>query len=312
MNDLAEKLKKARLDRKLTIQQVSEDTAVRSYIIENFENGKFNFLPDVYINSFIKTLLKYYKISADVIPEDKNIEKDKNQVVEKKSELIQKNKNNLNPEILSLKEQFRKKEVKKVSKISLYNYIIFGLLFVSIVVTIIITIISLKGNNENITEKKVNDNQNDTIKIEVDKQNILSYFKTGDSLNLRAIAKDTAWIRVIADNKKYYEQLLKKGEIKEWNAYEFFMVDIGNVGAITLYRNNQELPLFGKPGTVAKNIKITADNVTNIQSLNLNYDSLNPELRLKKKKRQNEENNKIIILESPIEKNEDPFKKRNN
>lgn len=312
MNDLAEKLKKARLDRKLTIQQVSEDTAVRSYIIENFENGKFNFLPDVYINSFIKTLLKYYKISADVIPEDKNIEKDKNQVVEKKSELIQKNKNNLNPEILSLKEQFRKKEVKKVSKISLYNYIIFGLLFVSIVVTIIITIISLKGNNENITEKKVNDNQNDTIKIEVDKQNILSYFKTGDSLNLRAIAKDTAWIRVISDNKKYYEQLLKKGETKEWNAYEFFMVDIGNVGAITLYRNNQELPLFGKPGTVAKNIKITADNVTNIQSLNLNYDSLNPELRLKKKKRQNEENNKIIILESPIEKNEDPFKKRNN
>jgi cytoskeletal protein RodZ len=310
MNDLAEKLKKARLDKKLTIQQVSEDTAVRSYIIENFENGNFNFLPDVYINSFIKTLLKYYKISADVVSEDKNIEKNKNQVVEKKTELIQKNKNNLNPEIITLKEQFRKKEVKKVSKISLYNYIIFGLLFVSIVVAIIITIISLKGNNENITEKKVNENQNDTIKIVVDKKNILSYFNTGDSLNLRAVAKDSAWIRVIADNKKYYEQLLKKGETKEWNANEFFIVDIGKVGAITLYRNNQELPLFGKPGTVAKNIKITADNVTNIQSLNLNYDSLNSELRLKKKKKQNEENNKIIILESPIEKNEDPFKKK--
>ncbi len=168
----------------------------------------------------------------------------------------------------------------------------------------------MKGNNENITEKKVNENQNDTIKIVVDKKNILSYFNTGDSLNLRAVAKDSAWIRVIADNKKYYEQLLKKGETKEWNANEFFIVDIGKVGAITLYRNNQELPLFGKPGTVAKNIKITADNVTNIQSLNLNYDSLNSELRLKKKKKQNEENNKIIILESPIEKNEDPFKKK--
>lgn len=312
MNDLAEKLKKARLEKNLTIQQVSEDTSIRSYIIENFEKGNFNFMTDVYINSFIKTLLNYYKISADVVSEDKNIKKDKNQVEEKKSELTEKNNNNLNPEIITLKEQFRKKEVKKVSRISLYNYIIFGLLIVGIVVAIIITIISLKGNNENITEKKVYENKNDTVKIEVDKKNILSYFNSGDSLNLRAVAKDTAWIRVIADNKKYYEQLLKKGETKEWNAYEFFMVDIGNVGAITLYRNNQELPLFGKPGTVAKNIKITADNVTNIQSLNINYDSLNPETRFKKKKKQNEEENKIIILESPIENSQDPFKKRNN
>lgn len=312
MNDLAEKLKKARLEKNLTIQQVSEDTSIRSYIIENFEKGNFNFMTDVYINSFIKTLLNYYKISADVVSEDKKIKKDKNQVEEKKSELTEKNNNNLNPEIITLKEQFRKKEVKKVSRISLYNYIIFGLLIVGIVVAIIITIISLKGNNENITEKKVYENKNDTVKIEVDKKNILSYFNSGDSLNLRAVAKDTAWIRVIADNKKYYEQLLKKGETKEWNAYEFFMVDIGNVGAITLYRNNQELPLFGKPGTVAKNIKITIDNVTNIQSLNINYDSLNPETRFKKKKKQNEEENKIIILESPIENSQDPFKKRNN
>lgn len=312
MNDLAEKLKKARLEKNLTIQQVSEDTSIRSYIIENFEKGNFNFMTDVYINSFIKTLLNYYKISADVVSEDKKIKKDKNQVEEKKSELTEKNNNNLNPEIITLKEQFRKKEVKKVSRISLYNYIIFGLLIVGIVVAIIITIISLKGNNENITEKKVYENKNDTVKIEVDKKNILSYFNSGDSLNLRAVAKDTAWIRVIADNKKYYEQLLKKGETKEWNAYEFFMVDIGNVGAITLYRNNQELPLFGKPGTVAKNIKITIDNVTNIQSLNINYDSLNPETRFKKKKKQNEEENKIIIFESPIENSQDPFKKRNN
>jgi hypothetical protein len=56
---------------------------------------------------------------------------------------------------------------------------------------------------------------------------------------------------------------MKPGQEEKWGASEYLLIDQGNVGSINFYRNGELLPMFGKPGTVVKNIKITKDKVLN-------------------------------------------------
>jgi len=325
MSDLGNKLKSIRISKNLTILQVSEATNIRPHVIEELEKGNSDFLPDVYIKSFIRNLYSYYKIDPSTInfeeatpPPQQQIIPDKelsqSKVVSKSvpGDIITKSKSTLkDPEIERFAQQFKKRQVKKVSRNSLSNYIIFSVLGIAVILAIVITIISLQQDHP-VTNNPKNAGSDDTLKIEVKDKDLLSYFENTDSLNLRAVAKDTAWLRVIIDNSNYSEQMMKPGEIKEWNASEQFTIDVGNIGAIIFFRNNQQLPFFGKKGTVAKNIKITKDNVINISSIQGPKDTTDKALKAKPKKKKEKENATPppIIKESSLPQDNNLLKKR--
>jgi hypothetical protein len=64
--EISRKLKNKRTKFEFTIEQVSNETKVRSYVISALEENKMDLLPAPYINSFIKTLTDFYqKIEED-------------------------------------------------------------------------------------------------------------------------------------------------------------------------------------------------------------------------------------------------------
>lgn len=328
MNELSDMLKNARLSKNLGIQQVSDDTKIRLHILKDIESGNFSSVPDVYMKSFIKTLAAYYKIPLEDInnqtskTDQKSFDDDKPSKPIEKVEKVEKveNKKTNKPKRLALDDysaQFKKasvpklQKVKKVNKASLANYIVYTILFVAITTSIVITVISmLPEDNEGNDTVQNSNNNNDTIRIESKKEDLLTYFQNGDSLSLKAVAKDTAWLRLIIDDKKFVEELLRPGDNKEWFAYEQFILDVGNAAAISFYRNGEQLPMLGKPGTVAKNIKITRDNVISISSLqpkDTNNVVKKPKIR---KKKETEVNTPPPIIESTIQEEDNLLKRR--
>lgn len=356
MNEISEQLKKARIDKGLSLTKVSEDTKIRLHILEDIENGRLDTLPEIYMKSFIKELSKYYKINIDtninanlipaepisnteisndesgfkIIPVSKKniakkevIETPAKDIEPKKVENLSKPKKvityddenietikdvkdfkkSVNPEVAVYAEQFKKRQkIQKVSRININNLIFFASIALIVIVGTAIAYFLL--NKEEIPQTNVTPNhtKDDTVKVVAQNDNLLSYFQKNDSLLLRGVASDTAWIRLVIDDKRYVEDVLRTGDTKDWYAAEKFGVDVGNVGAITFYRNNELLPLFGRKGSVAKNIKITKDNVISIN----NY-SKRDSTKAKKKK---EEVAPPVIIESNINENNNILKKR--
>ncbi len=328
MDEMSNVFKNARLEKGLSINKVSEDTKIRLNILKDIEEGNYSSVPEVYMKSFIKTLSNYYKIN---INETENLKEAKSKAnipseisstqKETPKQTPKTNEDNIytkpkDPAIAELAARYKKsnfekpKKIKKVNTISLSNYVIYGLLFVAIIAAIVIIVIALIYDKDEKKDIIANPSNNDTVRIETKKNNILTYFQNGDSLSLKAVAKDTAWLRLIIDNNKYVQEIMRPGDSKEWFAYEQFVIDVGNSGAITFYRNGQQLPMFGKPGTVAKNIKITKDNVISIPSLQP-ADTSNiiqkPKVR---KKKENELKNPPPIIESNIQEEDNLLKKR--
>lgn len=327
MNELSELLRNTRLSKNLDFKKVSDDTKIRPHILKDIEEGNFSSIPDVYLKSFLKILSNYYKIDLEakdlskkeeikpkVITEPTKTEKSNENFIPNNE---QKKTKPVDPAIAELAAQFKKqntqkpKKVKKVNKVALSNYIIYGTLFIAILVAIVITIISLLHDDKEIEKIESNNKNNDTIKIEAKDDNLLTYFQNTDSLSLKAIAKDTAWLRLIIDDSKFVEELLRPGESKEWFASEQFVIDVGNAGAISFYRNGDQLPSLGKPGTVAKNIKITRDNVINITSIQPK-DTTNviKKPKIKKKKEEEGKKNPPPIIESTIQEEDNLFRRR--
>ncbi len=327
MNELSDMLRNARLSRNLGIQQVSEDTKIRDHFLKEIESGNFSSVPEVYMKSFIKTLAAYYKIKLDDINlstkqvGSKKINQDtvaseKSNQSKIKSDEPQIKPKAKEPALAEYSSQFQKpsvkppKKVKKVNTASLSNYITYTILFIAIVTSIVITIISMLPETTESNDKVEVNNNIDTVKIETKKEDLLSYFQNTDSLSLKAVARDTAWLRLIIDDKTYLEEMLRPGDNKEWFAHEQFIIDVGNAGAISFYRNGEQLPMLGKPGTVAKNIKITKDNVINITSLQPK-DTTNVVKKPKfRKKKEEEIKSPPRIIESTIQEEDNLLKRR--
>jgi cytoskeletal protein RodZ len=280
INDIGKIISEARQKKNLTIEQLSEITKIRHYIIKAIEAGDYSVMPEIYIKSFLKTIAKYLQINESVLELPSEIKSDKNSkntfnliADEPPKSLVKENINAeplikihkakpKNEEVEKYAELFKKKNVKKVSRVGLLNYSIYSVLALAVLTAIVLTLINF-FNKDNQSARIININNSDTLEIEQSKNNLLSYFEKSDSLIVTAKANDTSWVRVVIDGINYIEVLMKPGQEEKWGASEYLMVDQGNVGAINFYRNGELLPMFGKLRTVVKNIKITKDNVLN-------------------------------------------------
>ncbi len=62
MANIGDEIKKARLAKGISIQELSQATSIRSHIIQSIESGEPANLPDIYIKSFTKKLCEYLEI----------------------------------------------------------------------------------------------------------------------------------------------------------------------------------------------------------------------------------------------------------
>jgi cytoskeletal protein RodZ len=333
MNDIGKKITEERQKRNLTIEQLSEITKVRHHVIKAIEAGDYSVMPEVYMKSFIKTITKYLQItelesglSTNIKSENISNNTIDSQIILTKevntkiqSDILLNNPKNhkniqkikpKNEEIEKYAELFKKKNVKKVSKVGLVNYGIYLILAIAVILAIVITLFNFH-NDESNSSKKIKSNNNDTLEVQQPKNTLLAYFEKSDSLIISAKANDTSWVRVVIDGTNFIEILMKPGQEDKWGASEYFLVDQGNVGAINFYRNGELLPLFGKPGTVVKNIKITRDKVLNSSFQKDTIPVLKPNISKKKilKKEPEKHDTRKLIQESEIQTSPSLLKK---
>ncbi|MCI0666272.1 MAG: DUF4115 domain-containing protein, partial [Acidobacteria bacterium] len=85
------------------------------------------------------------------------------------------------------------------------------------------------------------------------------------SLRLLLIADtDQCWVKVAADEEEAEEATLKPGELREYNANEKLILNLGNAPALKVTLNGRPVSytklVSSQKSVVARNVVITKDN----------------------------------------------------
>ncbi len=259
METLGTKLKSAREKRKLSLEDVSQKTKIRLHIIKAFEDGNFAILPPVYAKSFIITYSKYLDIpQSEINDELDELFKSKTpqpvQINIEKGNTSNKAKDNLTKYIIT-----------KDNKTKIINWLICSILFIGFVLVIYFTFFDESSINQDKMDNEVNPEleSGDTTVIQANKNSLFEFIEEPDSVILQAKANDSAWLKISIDGKRAEQTYLYPKSEKRWSAATYFVLTLGNAGAVEFRRNGQSLQPLGALGTVVRNVKITADTVIN-------------------------------------------------
>ncbi len=264
---LAEELKKARENNKLTIQQLSSITRIDLKFIEAMEFGDFSFLPEVYVKAFTKQyakavnldeniIIKKYEAAKKGIPyEDEDTQRN---YTKKPIELAKEGKTEVPSDAPPPPPVYNAVKSPVVNPADLPNnnkkIVLSSVLVGVIALFAIIYFFFLRQSHEIIVPEKPLD--------EVIKENKQRYIQNekadptanesnmSDSLSLTIVSNDTSWIKIIVDDKKVDDFILFPHSQKNVAAENNYKITFGNSGGIILNLNKKPLNFEGKKGKI--------------------------------------------------------------
>ena len=259
MLDIGKDLKELRLSKGLSLKEISEMTKINITYLEYLEQNNFNFLPEIYVRSFLKNYIKV-------------LEGDEKKFLNALEEILhpsEKTKNEFEEENIVAPSNEKGKNSLKKFLIGKSNIItpqnVTFLLITTLIIIISFILILNRGNGKHEstsspTEEKMYD------QVPESSENFVN-IASDDSLILGINAKDSVWIQVKMDNSAIQEVYLRTGESKKFKAKNNFQLLIGNAGAVALHLNETELPFTGVKGSV-KRLKIDRNGLEFIQVKN--------------------------------------------
>ncbi len=82
-------------------------------------------------------------------------------------------------------------------------------------------------------------------------------FERADSLVLEAFTNAPVWFSVKMDTLRTERGSLSSNEHRVWKASDYFVITLGDAGAVTFFLNGREIGTLGEEGAVVKNVTLS-------------------------------------------------------
>lgn len=251
MNSVFEELKRAREAKHLSVEDVSDATLINATFLEAIERGNTTVLPQTYVRAFIREYASFVGLDPQEIMRQydlANTEKPAPREAEVKPAAgppgppEQKEEGDRSPSLPSF--------TPTVSKLALPALLI-------IILAVVIWNLSRTKAPPPERETTVEDiSRNRPVADSIAKSPAANRAATAsDSLTLRAIVSDSAWVQITIDDQKPLQYLFKPNRRIEWKARERFLLSTGNAGAIDLTLNNKHLGAPGKRRAIIRSVE---------------------------------------------------------
>lgn len=266
LDRFAEQLRKARLKKGVSLQQIAARTRIELKFLEAIDNGNFSFLPDLYVKAFIKqyakaidldeqeTIKKYEDVLAGKVIEDdepKSLLEQKIEISKPEPELEKEKA----PPIFDGSKLTSKTPVKPDGMKNQLRALIYAIGIVLAGVIIFFAFMNRSSTIvvEEIPYEKVLEETRDRYQTKEEPDEAPAVKINTDSLTLQFVnadSLDSAWVMVIHDDLKKEDFLLYPKNTKTVYATDNFKFTLGNSGVILLRLDNQLLNFEGKRGSV--------------------------------------------------------------
>jgi cytoskeletal protein RodZ len=268
------RLKRLRLEKGISLEEVHKKTKVHLDILKAIEEDTLiNFSP-VYLKGFLKIYCKFLGVDPhDYIPDYKEPEykavlADKLKESSKKSVSFFQVASNAIGYLKPYLENLKRKNI-----IVALVVIIGVILFFKLGKTVSTKGTSAKKISRTATAAKTNDKKTQTTKVSQGSSAItevqpsqstiaIPQDKSVTVIKLGIRAKEDCWIQLKADGRMVFQNILKKGRFESWQADQRIEFSLGNAGVVDLEVNGKLVSNLGRRGQVIKNIVITKEGLT--------------------------------------------------
>lgn len=248
MASAGERLKKIRLEKGLTLEDVHKQTKIHLNILKAIEDDSLIGLNPVYIKGFLKIYCRFLGLDPkDYIPD---YQQPRPQVkIVKEASILDRQENPLSllRTVYGKLNTFRRINIKKKA-VFVVALAIFSCLGLFILGKFISSRRSLHAKEGEVSIRKPQ-----KTKEQAARKEILSTLRLG----LRA--REDCWVSLKVDGRLVFRAILKKGKFESWKANEKIEFSLGNAGVVEVELNNRILPPLGRKGQSLKNIVVTKE-----------------------------------------------------
>jgi len=256
--NLFARLKRIREEKQIDLNELAKTTRIQVKYLEAIEQGSLGTIPEIYDRLFFQTYIQHVCPENDptgLIDEFNNI----------RAQIKQ-------PAAAST-GHFRRYEVQpeapgsRQKMIYILSPVALGL-FILIYMAFRTTAFNLPSAKQ-ITEISVQDVEKSmrpqamlTDSAKVDSTARSAKF---DKLLLRLVARDTTWLRSVADHTDTSEYLLKPGNSVKLSADSVFTFLVGNAAGLELFIGDSSVGVLGRKSQVIQSLTVTRNGIQSVQ-----------------------------------------------
>ncbi|MCM8795894.1 MAG: DUF4115 domain-containing protein [Candidatus Omnitrophica bacterium] len=241
MERIGERLKKIRLQKGLTLEEVHKKTKIHLSILKAIEENQTIDLSPVYLKGFLKIYGKFLGLDPEDYLANYHLPEEGVKIIPGGSAL-----DTRHTPPMFLRTTYGKLRLLCGLKI---KRIILSIVLAFFLFACLFALGKFISSRINLTKKP-----HERQKVEnIPPQAIPSVIR----LSLRA--KEDCWVSVKIDGRLVFRNILKKGKFETWQAKERIDFSLGNAGGVDIELNNKVIPPLGRKGQVLKNIVITKE-----------------------------------------------------
>lgn len=267
-----EKLKKIRLAKGLSLEEIQKKTKINLNILKAIEGDSITNLEPIYIKGFLKIYCKFLGVDLrECVTDDKQIQETAQPLAPTKKEQPKPKEFKL-PETSNPVLDYFKAHGKTIKAIFIL------ILVIAVTSALLFNLgkfISLKRSyylakrkvamDTIVKKKKIEQRQPQAkapVAIPAPKPTVTTPLKQIASvIRLGIRTSENCWIQVKADGRLVFQRVLEKGRFESWQAKDRIELSLGNAGAVELEVNGQIFSNLGRRGEVRKNIIITREGL---------------------------------------------------
>ncbi len=232
MQTVGEKLKRARLEKGLSLDEVYKQTKVHSRVLEALEEDRaHNFLSPVYIKGFLKTYAQYLGLDSE-------------QLIK---EYIDSQK--VEPSPAKVVKELEQKKSRPINLFFVFRAVLILALLIIFVVYFRFVLRHIFKPPPQVRATKVDVKVVPAPAPPVKKEDLI----------LQVGTKDDCWLKVKADGRIIFQNTLQKGQVEKWQAKDEIELRIGKPEALYVYLNGKPINL--KKAKVKRGLIITHEGI---------------------------------------------------
>lgn len=253
-----EELKKHRLEKHISLMDISVETRINVRFLEAIEQGEFHILPQTYLRAFVREYAAFVGLNPD-------------DVMKQYDEARLETAPTLSPSAAGTPQvRPQAPAVSLAQRLSMRQKSL-GLIVILVVAVSVIILLS-SSNRESPGRQSVPEISFDRVVHETEaaiapKETVATdtvprHVQADDSLRLEMSTVDSVWISVLIDGKTTESYLLGPNRKRSWAAKDKFVLTMGNAGGAVFRLNGKEVGILGKRGAVLRNATLSRETLS--------------------------------------------------
>ncbi len=253
MESAGARLKKIRLQKGLSLEEVNKNTKIHLNILKAIEEDSLTNLKPIYIKGFMKIYCQFLGVNPkDYLRDYKETQPITGVVSDTKEKAVF-----IKPS--SIKEwDFMIRITRVLVVVLIFIFLSFSLFKLGKLVSSGRSSLAKKGKVSVPASAKVVSAKIKPTPVPVSTTEIAPKRETTTGIRLVIQAKDNCWIKLTADGRVIFQNILRKGRSETWQAKDRIELSLGNAGVVALEVNGKVMPSLGRKGQAIRNIVITA------------------------------------------------------